>query len=99
MKIGKVFNMSVYKQSLINKIMKHLTRKSSKKYADELFNKFRVGPGTPHLWEITDKKISKHFALVCIDEMMEVIPKNTNSLTYMTILSKLQQAKQEIEKL
>jgi len=42
---------------------------------------------------------AKQCALICVDEMMKIIPPNIDPMVYMPILSELQQVKQEIEKL
>jgi len=42
---------------------------------------------------------AKQCALICVDEMMQVIPANINPIVYMPLLSNLQEIKQEINKL
>lgn len=72
--------------------------------AKELVKKFRFYQ--PHNLRIamtanieSRQYAAKESAKLCVDEMMGVIPKDIDPLTYMKILSELQQVKQEIQKL
>ena len=62
-----------------------------KEEAQELFDRFYAISG--------NHPAAKKSALICVDEMMGVVPKNIDTMFYMKILSELQILKQEIKKL
>jgi len=69
----------------------------AKQKAKELVNRFNNKIDLIKNGE--ERQAAKRCALICVGEMMQVIPTNINPIVYMPLLSNLQEIKQEIEKL